>query len=110
MPSGDPMTRLNLAVESAGGARGFFLLKAWAGQSRLVSSLGAGARVGANGALLSERFDHRGLTRRSQVVVEVTASNIGGKRVGRGQGWLTSAFLFGSSWVSGSWVESSRIV
>ena len=82
MPSGDSMTRLNLAVEGPGGRRGYFLLKAWREQSRLVSSLGAGARVGVNGALLSERFEHRGLTSRNQVVVEVTGSNTSGKRVG----------------------------
>ena len=82
MPSGDPMTRLNLAVEGPGGRRGYFLLKAWREQSRLVSSLEAGARVGVNGALLSERFEHRGLTSRNQVVVEVTGSNTSGKRVG----------------------------
>ena len=82
MPSGDSMTRLNLAVEGPGGRRGYFVLKAWRDQSRLVSSLQAGARVGVNGALLSERFEHRGLVPRNQVVVGVTGSNTSRKRVG----------------------------
>ena len=80
-PSGDRLTRLNLAVEGAAGRKDFFLLKAWRDQSVLVSELGKGARVGVNGALLSERFEQRGLTVRNQVVVEVTASNTSGKRV-----------------------------
>jgi len=74
------LTRLNLAGEGAAGRKDFFLLKAWRDQSVLVSELGKGARVGVNGALLSERFEQRGLTVRNQVVVEVTASNTSGKR------------------------------
>ena len=80
VPSGDRMTRLNLAVEGAAGRRDFFLLKAWREQSALVSDLGRGARVGVNGVLLSERFEQRGLTVRNQVVVEVSASNTSGRQ------------------------------
>ena len=73
--NGDPFVRLNLAVES-GGRSQFFIVKAAREQASSLQALGKGARLGLQGALLSETYPGKDGRPVYGVSVEVIAARV----------------------------------
>lgn len=75
LPSGEVFVRLNLAVES-GGRSQFFIVKAAREQAASLQGLRKGARLGLQGALLSETYPGKDGRPVYGVSVEVVAARV----------------------------------